>query len=256
MPSSETFTLMQLNAWQGRLYYPLRGLLDRVRPDILAAQEMLTGAVELTPSFLTAEELAKTGGFSHTSCGGRVPVLGMKGHEFDGCCVTFSRDRFACLQERAMPLYHSGTASSHEDGLARYYGLLHTELTLDNGAAVHVLNHHGRVVYDGRAGNPVSDFNFRSIAAYIEQLAGPVIVCGDFNLYRTATSLQPLRDLGLVNLNDVYNIDTARNINAWRPEDCVSHVFVSPHIAVEDYAVMPDVVSDHSALVLTARIAQ
>lgn len=234
------------------MYYPIDAFLKREQPDIFSAQEMLGGNDSLGSDFWTIETLIQKGHFDHAFSG---YSRSSKVSQTTWQCTNFAKSPVSCEFEDRMMLYRNTEDHSElESHLANYSCLVHTKMRLADGAFVHILNHHGRLVVGARLGNPVADHNFKMIADYIATLDGPVILSGDFNLLKEATSLQPLKQIGLTNLNEVYGVTVGRNEFSWRPEECVSHVFVNDAVVVKEYRVPTDNVSDHLPLILKCQV--
>ena len=76
------------------------------------------------------------------------------------------------------------------------------------------------------------------------------MLCGDFNLLPDTESLRMLESAGLRNLVVECGVTSTRTSLYARPEPFADYVFVSDGIAVRDFHVLPDVVSDHTPLLL------
>lgn len=249
----EIFRFVQMNIWNGRLYYPIDAFLKRERPDILCAQEMLSGEDNLSPSFWTAETLVQAGHFNQSQTTPPIPFYEMWDKSAGIVNAVLTGERLSStFQHTIFPYEPEGEITTQLQRHIDYYSMVHTEQRLADGRVLHVLSHHNHIVRNeaGRLYSKTSEINFKTIAEYIATLSGPVIFSGDFNLFKESTCLQPLKEIGLTNLNDVHNIQHARNEFSWKAEECVSHVFISPDIQVHDYRVATDNVSDHLPLVM------
>jgi len=257
---SDVFTFIQMNFWIGRLFYPIDKFLKTEKPDIFSAQEMLSGPGDLTPDFWTAETLVAKEHFDAFSLNKGMPSYINKGSDnYSIQAAIFTRNPAKRISEKNIMLFENpDDLSEKEKNEAKLYSLLHNEIQLPNQTTVHVLTHHGRLVKgeSGRIQHPVGDYNFKKIADYISTLKGPVILSGDFNLVKEAISLNPLKEIGLANLNDVHNVTEARNEFSWRPHEAVSHVYVNNQIIVSDYRVARENVSDHYPLVMKFQVKQ
>jgi len=253
---SAPFTFVQLNMWDGRLCYPLYNFFNRIKADILSAQEVLTGPKDISPGFLTAETILKKGYFDHVTKGFPFveEALTVKGHVYTEHCMTFAKNPMGLRDSKVIHLDPEGITSTTDRPRSEYFDLLHTVLELPGGHSAHILNHHGVLVYEGRMGHKPGDHNFKRIAEYIETLSGPVILSGDFNMYKESSSLKPLHEIGLKNLNDIHGITKARNEFSWKPDEAVSHIFINDKVTVENYHVAQDNASDHLPLVMRARV--
>jgi endonuclease/exonuclease/phosphatase family metal-dependent hydrolase len=253
---SAPFTFVQMNMWDGRLFYPIINFLNRVKADILSAQEVLSGPKEISPSYLTAEAILEKGYFDHVTKG--FPLLEeeitIKGTVYSEHCSTFAKNPTALRDTKRIRLADEHTGSKTDRPNSDYFGLLHTTLQLQDGHILHVLNHHGVLVYEGRKGHEPGDHNFKRIAEYAKTLSGAVILSGDFNMHADSRSLKALKDVGLKNLNDAYGITKGRNEFSWQPDEAVSHVFVNDNVIVDSYQVAQDNASDHLPLVMQCRV--
>nr|WP_294791228.1 endonuclease/exonuclease/phosphatase family protein [uncultured Mucilaginibacter sp.] len=253
-------TLLQMNFWHGRLYYPIDKFMAREKADILCAQEMLSSPHDIFPSYCTAETLLKRGHFDTFIAGRSRPSRVIeKGTICEEQCAIFTKGEITCEYEKQIILYDLDAGeSASKHGEAEYYSLLHTIQRFDDGTLVHILTHHGRIVRkdEARLGHEIADYNFKRIAEYAAGLTGPIILSGDFNLHKEATSLQPLKEIGLINLNDLYEVSVARNEFSFRADEVVSHIFVNNEVVVEDYRIPNDNVSDHLPLLLTFNITK
>jgi exonuclease III len=120
-----------------------------------------------------------------------------------------------------------------------------------NGKLVTIVNFHG--LWNGKGKNDTEDRleQSRNIVSFIKTISGPVVLCGDFNLLPETESLQMIsRELGYRDLISEYGITSTRTSLYTKPNKYADYVFVSPEIIVENFAVLPDEVSDHAPLFL------
>ncbi len=78
----------------------------------------------------------------------------------------------------------------------------------------------------------------------------PKILCGDFNLLPDTESIKMIEQAGLRNLVKEYNVTSTRTELYKKPLQFADYIFISPEIAVNDFKVLPDIVSDHAPLYL------
>lgn len=91
----------------------------------------------------------------------------------------------------------------------------------------------------------------RRIKDQLDKTAGPKILCGDFNLTIDTQSLLMLEEGGaMINLVREKGISSTRTHHYTKPVKFADYMLVSPDIKVTDFKVLPDVVSDHSPLLL------
>lgn len=88
----------------------------------------------------------------------------------------------------------------------------------------------------------------KKIIDFLKTIDNDFIICGDFNLEPTTTSLKMFEDLGLKNLIKDYNITSTRTKFYTKPIKFADYAFVSPEVNILDFKVLPDEVSDHAPL--------
>jgi endonuclease/exonuclease/phosphatase family metal-dependent hydrolase len=129
----------------------------------------------------------------------------------------------------------------------------HAVVTLPSGRNINLINYHG---YNAKGtekqGNDLTEKHCQRIAEYITGLQGPKILTGDFNLAPESKSLVPVNIL-LKNLCVENKIETTRNQLA-NSMTVVDYIWVSDDITVNRFEVLPDLVSDHLALLLEFEI--
>lgn len=113
-----------------------------------------------------------------------------------------------------------------------------------------IINFHG--LWNGKGKGDSEDRLLQSdrIMEFIQTLDNPYIVAGDFNLLPDTQSIKKFEDLGLNNLIKDYNITSTRTSFYTKPEKFADYIFATKDIIIKDFRVLPDEVSDHSALYL------
>jgi endonuclease/exonuclease/phosphatase family metal-dependent hydrolase len=125
----------------------------------------------------------------------------------------------------------------------------HATITNDKGVVIHLINYHGYCQANGvKTGDAETDAQCQQLADYIAKLTGPKILAGDFNLAPDSSSLKSLNAM-LRNLCLEFPVETTRNLFSY-VMDTVDYIWVSDEIIVKHFEVMPDLVSDHAALLL------
>jgi endonuclease/exonuclease/phosphatase family metal-dependent hydrolase len=89
---------------------------------------------------------------------------------------------------------------------------------------------------------------------FMKKISGPKIICGDFNILPDTESVAILEN-GMRNLVKEFAIESTRtplyrHYNNPDEPNFADYVFVSPDVNVMKFTVLPDVVSDHSPLLL------
>jgi endonuclease/exonuclease/phosphatase family metal-dependent hydrolase len=140
-----------------------------------------------------------------------------------------------------------------------YGAALYAKILTPENEILHVINVHGI----SRPGNKLDDENrlaqSEAILSYMQNVKGPLIVGGDFNLDPTTNSITMFEDAGYVNLIKKYNINSTRNEVIWRkfPDNkqyFSDYVFVSKDVTVENFSVPYNEFSDHLPLLLDCTI--
>ncbi len=111
-----------------------------------------------------------------------------------------------------------------------------------------VINFHG--LWNGKGKTDSEDrlLQSKNISNFIQTLKGECILCGDFNLRPDTQSIKILEDANLKNLIKEYKILSTRTSLYTKPEKFADYVFVTPNIKVKNFVVLPEEVSDHTAL--------
>ena len=120
---------------------------------------------------------------------------------------------------------------------------------------ISVMNFHG--LWNGR-GKGDSDERLaqsRRLLAFLAARAEPFVLCGDFNLAPDTKSLAMLEAAGLKNLVAEFGVASTRTRLYPGAERFADYVFISPGVAVRDFRVLADEVSDHAPLRLEFALA-
>ncbi|MBI2098848.1 endonuclease/exonuclease/phosphatase family protein [Candidatus Uhrbacteria bacterium] len=113
-----------------------------------------------------------------------------------------------------------------------------------------ILNFHG--LWNGRGKSDSEDRLLQSdkIIRFMKTLSNPYVLCGDFNLLPDTQSIKKLEDSGLRNLIKEYGITSTRTSLYGKKEKFADYALISEGMAVNDFKVLPDEVSDHCPLYL------
>lgn len=95
----------------------------------------------------------------------------------------------------------------------------------------------------------------KRVKDFLESLNIPTILCGDFNLRPDTESIKIL-EKNMRNLVTDYNIQSTRTSLYPKTERFADYVLVSPDVAIQNFRVLPDEVSDHAALWVEFSIAE
>ncbi|MEQ1500232.1 MAG: endonuclease/exonuclease/phosphatase family protein [Parcubacteria group bacterium] len=119
-----------------------------------------------------------------------------------------------------------------------------------NDFALTVVNVHGLWNGNGKTDTEDRLIQSENIIRFIKTLNNPFILCGDFNLLPDTESLRKFEQFGLLNLVKENNITSTRTSLYKKEHRFADYVFVSKGIEIKEFKVLPDEVSDHSALLL------
>ena len=120
----------------------------------------------------------------------------------------------------------------------------------ENGKKVLIANTHlthrpeGKLASEKRLGQSKMIINF------LAMFDCPKILVGDFNLQPDTESIKMIEATGMINLVKKHGVTSTRTEVYKKPIRFADYIFVSPDIKVKDFRVLPDVVSDHSPLML------
>jgi endonuclease/exonuclease/phosphatase family metal-dependent hydrolase len=238
--------LIQLNAWGGRLEFPIEFYLGEENPDILCLQEAISfGAGSGTGLFITTENIQSKFGLSFEAFAPSFSFRYMKGVAKFGNGI-FSKQPIMKSESVFTYLEHQDDFmwGEHNNNMRNF---VHAEIDA-NGKTVHVLTHHGYWLHEHKNGNDETLRQMGILADYIEGLDGPVILTGDFNLAPGSKSLTRLNTL-LTNLTLKEKLETTRSVLTTKTEAC-DYIFVNDMVKVKSFKPSDRIVSDHKALEL------
>lgn len=239
--------LIQLNVWEGRIGSHLIKFLASQKADILMLQEVVSSPEASTP-FDFLQKLEKS--IKPASiCFCPVYDFTVNQHRvYWGTAIVAQSDMKAVYDEFTHYSYRQDFDFDYTGDAYNIRRFQHDTLTLPTGKEINLLTYHGYHDHTSKQGNPLTDQHCQRLADYIATLEGPVILSGDFNLAPDSPSLKPLNAL-LRNLCIENKIETTRNVLA-KSMTTVDYIWVSDDITVNRFDVLPDLVSDHAALLL------
>lgn len=237
--------LIQSNIWGGKLKFQLTDYFAEQQPDILCMQEVNDLKGYEAYLFATFDELQKAGGFNYSEMAAvysqhymnRTMQYGnaiLSRLPLNGYAVSFTEGEFT-------PYYDNTEHGLH----ARNF----QHATFDSsGTPLHVINYHGAYVKGSKVGNADTERHMQQIADYVQQLVGPVIVCGDFNVTPDSKTVAILGRI-LRNLATEYKLTNTYTQLSHHNLVC-DYIFVSEEVKVQSFAMSNALISDHAALVL------
>ena len=235
--------LITVNIWGGRMVAPLTDFLKKYADvDMFLFQEIfehdksskpidhpLAQITELLTNHVGYYRRAESGGFGLATFVKRSLKVTAEGDTF----VHGIKD--AVVGERWW----------YDVGKNLQYVTLH-----DSGTEYTVFNLHGLWEPTGKSDSPNRIKQSERIIEFMKKFGGNVLLGGDFNLRPDTESLKMIeQELGLKNLIKEYKITSTRtSLYTRTDEKYADYVFVSPNMTVNEFQVLPDVVSDHAAL--------
>lgn len=219
-----------LNVLDAELGLPLRQFLEKHKPDtdVWCLQECYTGAEPILHELFSDY--------------GRVGTL----KSDPSSTYSFAN---VILARSDWHLESSGSnASTTDTGLVQYATLRHGEHVVHVGN-VHGLSRPGKQDTSGRLAQS------QEILERFAQLKGPHIIGGDFNIMPDTQSAQMFKANGYRDLIAEFNIETTRNHVAWDKhpgnELMYSDYVFTKDVAVKNFVVPSEIVSDHQPLIVT-----
>lgn len=249
--------LITLNTWGGIVYEPFIAFIKEhaATTDIFCFQEVLFGS---TPSF-TAVHKARSNIFSEIA----ARLSGFTSFQFLSPTVHYQKEPI--LFGGGQAIFVKSSLEVRASGGFRCYEKEPPTTTLEGGKmtgncqwidlgdgkdTVTVANVHGLWQQNtGKIDTPERLMQSRIIKEFLDGKAGKKILCGDFNLLPDGESIEILED-GMENLIKKYRIQSTRSSFYEKETKFADYILVSPGVAVKDFKVLPDEISDHLPLYL------
>ncbi|MCL5009221.1 MAG: endonuclease/exonuclease/phosphatase family protein [Patescibacteria group bacterium] len=112
-----------------------------------------------------------------------------------------------------------------------------------------IFNLHGLYTGGGKGDDAARLRQSERVKELMDSVAGPKILCGDFNLNPDTQSLAIL-EKGLVNLVKQNGVTSTRSHHYTKDLKWADYILVSPDLEIKHFEVLPNVVSDHLPLEL------
>lgn len=237
--------LITLNTWGGRVKEPfIKFIQDNQDVDIFCFQEVYDQAKEIMATEYPGDmfdQFTDLKALLPSHVGYFRPILrGVYG------IAMFVKKDIAVLQEGEL-LIHASASEAVTDG-HHSRNLQWALLSLD-GQNIMVMNVHGLWNGKGKTDTTERIAQSEKIKSFTDAVPEPKILCGDFNLNPDTESVAIL-EKGMRNLVKEYGVTSTRTSLYEKPGKFADYIFVSPDVEVKDFKVLPDEVSDHSALQL------
>lgn len=240
--------ILQLNVWMGKVEGNLRRFLEKNQFDVICMQEVFASpdrAEHLSRLCFDLSQILKTTGMKHhfysPNWSGEIA-----GGEMQWGNLILSRIPFMRTQSE----FIHGEYKTHTVLGQTIGNNLNLQIAqLENGFTI--VNHHGfwrpQPMGDGKSVKA-----FEKVAESVRQLDGPVVMCGDLNIIHDSPAMRPLDFLR--DLTHEYHIENTLSGLKYDGAVACDHILVNDRVAVDDFRVYPDLVSDHLPLSADVRI--
>jgi len=252
--------LMTLNAWSGKLYTPLRSLIDEYKDevDIFCFQDLLFGSdADFTPKR-----------------GGRINIFKELCDQLPEHAPIEYRDPeeshfhgellpksigcgLAMFVHRNIEVIESGGFNTHphiayEEHPKMVSGKCQYAVLKIGTTPYCIMNIHG-LWEKGSSKEDSEDRILQSqmIVDFIKRKNMRCIIAGDFNLLLESDSVKLLERNNLINLIRAYDISSTRTHLYEKPVKHADYIFTSKDVSLIDFQALPHVASDHTPLLLT-----
>lgn len=160
----------------------------------------------------------------------------------------------AIFVKKGIKVIEEGEVSIHNNSQQKDFSGHHSRnlqwITLDlSGEVMTIANVHGLWNGKGKTDTPERILQSTTIKGFVDSVKGKKVLCGDFNLNPDTESIKIL-EVGMKNLVKDYKIESTRTSLYTKPGKYADYIFISPEITEKIFKVLPDEVSDHSALFL------
>lgn len=239
--------IISLNIWGGRVGDKMLDFFMRYSDvDIFLLQEVFHNATDIT----AWDEIDRREVFREIS---EILV------EHDGYFAPAESDEWglASFVKRSIKVKETGDIFVHgeknamvrRDGSTLGKNLQYLKISGEKD--ITIINFHG--LWNGKGKTDTEDRINQSkrIVEFVKNISHDIVFGGDFNLRPDTESLKILeRDLNLKNLISEYGITSTRTSLYSKEEKFADYMLVSPSLRIKEFKVLPDEISDHSALYL------
>jgi len=245
--------LITLNTWGGKIKDELRDFIDKYKEevDIFCFQEIFHEAPEKSKNSFEGVNInllndlkSQLTDFDAYFCPFISDVYGI---------ATFIRKNIKVLETGDRLVYKRNDPNAHE---ANHDRKLHYSIIDTGEKRFCVLNVHGLWNGQGKTDTPDRLLQSQNINEFMNTIDMPKILCGDFNLLPDTQSLKMLRE-NMRDLVNEYGITTTRTSYYPRAETSghfADYILTTKDIKLNSFSVLPEEVSDHSALMIDFEI--
>lgn len=237
--------LIQVNVWGGRMKPQILEFVEKYNPDILCLQEVIDLEGEGEGIFASLNDIKLSMGAEYSFMS---PVFTIN--------HTNRKDHFGNAILSKYPIVKKETTFTGKEYKDNFNFIDHdynirnlqiAKIELPE-KTINVMNHHGHHVPEHKNGDKETMKQCAMIADAIKSTGDNIVLTGDFNLAPNSESLKQINNL-LINHSIDNNLTTTRNELTPKNEVC-DYIFTSKDLAVKEFRLLDDVVSDHCALLL------
>jgi endonuclease/exonuclease/phosphatase family metal-dependent hydrolase len=160
--------------------------------------------------------------------------------------ASFVRNSIEVITEDEIQIYknpeYSGLGPAHSRNLQWLECRAHQRI-------YSIINIHGLWNGQGKSDSPDRVSQSKKIKDFVNTLKSPALLCGDFNLRPDTESLGMIAK-GMQNLIESHHITSTRTSLYPKEERFADYIFADPSITIKHFEVLPDLVSDHSPLLV------
>ena len=249
--------LISLNIWDARVFDPIMNFFEANQDiDIFCLQEVFNGDQEgffrkdrrINGFSEISKRLSNHQGFYINT--ENLDDIPSQGFSIPYGVAIFVKKTIKILSHHHNVVFDGGGGDFSNENPKTHKRVIQTVCISVNNKPLAISNVHGLWNGQGKTDTPQRIKQSKNIKAHIQAFNHPVILAGDFNLLPDTESLAIVSE-GMRNLIKEYNITSTRTKLYSKHEKPVlfaDYIFTSPDIIINDFKVMPDVVSDHSPL--------
>lgn len=237
--------ILQLNIWHGKLMWAITNLINKYRPDIVCMQEVQSLKGKSGAMFFSVEEISKLTNLNNSFFSGTHSYRYMNRTAEFGNAIISNQEFINKYSKFTYGNFIENGDCVTDELLSRLFQ--HTTIEFSN-EQLNIINYHGYFDPAGKQGSPLATSHLEQISRYIEDLTGPVVLCGDFNLAPTSPSLKPFSYLD--NQSVIAKLQCTYQSPALSNQTDVCDYILTRGVKVKSFKMLNEIASDHKALLI------